>query len=1224
MLSDNATFSAYNLAQSRKPRYTLVIDFSTAGTDLVYLTSHVAGEDAVAGGLTEGVDYFPACVRNISGTSQRIDPLNGSATIGNITFAVLDRNISSLLSSKIAAGKGTRRKRVQVYVGFEGMAFVDYELRHTYWIEDLEYHRGEYVFQTEDIQRQIRQRVFVRQKYHLRSSISATDTKLYVDTPDTTKFPTFTHDAAYSDAPSSTVGYIRLEDTKEVIRHVGMASDGGGNYIQVDTNGRGALGTTAVAHDVDAGVSDDRKTEVIEWIYIEGPAPLLAYNVLRGTTYPAHWTLGIASSLVTQSDFEAYPDLYDTSDVTAGRQMRFEGLSDVDGKEFLEREIMLWLGAFMPVYADGSVGFKKRARILAGGGYLAKFDESNVVSYGALKQMNSEVLNKLRIRWNYVASPKFRDDPYFSRETELEDTTSQSTNQESDWYDLEFRGVHTGANTDNDLRFSFDSLRDSFSGAPLRMPLETLPVGNVHEVGDTVRVALSTVQDPFTGGALDRVFEIQQVRTDWRTGCPRFDLFGSSAAPGALTRTAAATVISDAWYTSTGTDLASVLTISGGAVTADGTITGSATSTPAIFYYDGDLTVNAGVTVTLTGNWQLRIKGFFTINGALDGAENGHSGGAGQTTVADNSTNGTSGYWSTSAGGGVSSSFVARLGPRFVEVGLPNQVTGVNVLEFFETRWDGTNLAPLPQDLRGSSGGGGLAAVSTAPTSGVIAAGSDGGAGGSGGVVVSRGGGFGASGGINLSGGDAGAQNSGGGASGTLVYAGVGAPGMPGALTWYIDGNNSAPDLVNNVTALPGAATFNTSAQRIPLGGALRAIYTQGVRSYYEPTIAFDAAIHAAASTRVIYVVEAETVEAEIEPAVHQIATPSAPTLSTTPLEPKSAADAGAVKQQIKATIAVSTDPDFTGTQVQAKRNSEAASAWQPVSGAPEPTQTTFYFEGTQGVQYDVRARYLSARGEEGHSDWSSTASTTPSATSVTIGDPASGAATSIITVDTSGDVQVGAEAKVDATNAYKNDSIYWHWQSDTVDGLRSEGTSGSGFTASMSSFGYYELVANTTNSHGWIVQRRFQAAYGDTMSWTQARSFKARIEFIASASTWAGRNCWIGVGNELGGLNFFGFEIVDGELFAKSVDSSGTAETTSILTLGTDSQLDYEAVFTPSTDVKFYVGGTLQATHSTNLPSSTGSREVAMTFTFRNDASTSKTGSPSARLGEWRFSQRP
>jgi hypothetical protein len=43
-------------------------------------------------------------------------------------------------------------------------------------------------------------------------------------------------------------------------------------------------------------------------------------------------------------------------DDSMGFITRFEGLTKSDGKQFLERQIYLLLGAYQPVYSDGTVG----------------------------------------------------------------------------------------------------------------------------------------------------------------------------------------------------------------------------------------------------------------------------------------------------------------------------------------------------------------------------------------------------------------------------------------------------------------------------------------------------------------------------------------------------------------------------------------------------------------------------------------------------------------------------------------------------------------------------------------------------------------------------------------------------------------------------------------------------------------------------------------------------
>jgi len=555
------------------------------------------------------------------------------------------------------------------------------------------------------------------------------------------------------------------------------------------------------------------------------------------TALPLHWHLGINKDFVRLSDFQALgDDMWQTSGDT-GRWTRIENPGNQDGKKFIESEILLWLGAFMPVYASGELGIRRLTRILSDSGYQAALDHNNVVSYSMLQHNYRSIINQIRIFWNWIDE---RND--FTKEAFLFDATSIAKHNTADTKEFRFKTVHTGVHTDENLLAHFDTLRDRYSGPPLELSIRVLPSMALLEVGDTVRLTLDQIRDMNTGESIDRTFEIQQITTNWTTGALDLRLFGSSQAAGEIERTTLATVLEDAFYTSEGTSLdssdspAGPLTIAAGAVTANGTITGNAvlTNGAAIYYYDGNLTINPGVTVTITENVQLRIKGTLTINGTIDGIANGPTGAAATTQYENGTTTttwidgtsipspidinqGNDGYFGIVRSGEAfrltdtpwegehrvfdQTTVVPHKGPA-TTIALPTK-GAVSTLPWFDLRNpNGYTLLGMPGDLRGHGGLSGIALIQgTMTESGgtydVFVNGGAGGDGGAGLAIVCRGMVYGGAGVINLTGGTSGIP-------GTLVHfgrtfwAGHGAPGAPGALLVLIDGEHTNPDITTN------------------------------------------------------------------------------------------------------------------------------------------------------------------------------------------------------------------------------------------------------------------------------------------------------------------------------------------------------------------------------------------------------------------------------------------
>ena len=616
-------------------------------------------------------------------------------------------------------------------------------------------------------------------------------------------------------------------------------------------------GTTSVAPDFYPAAASAASVDAAT---IFGAALIKGDN-LGMTALPLHWHLGINKNFVKLADYQSLgADFWDLNNNT-GRWVRIENPGAQDGKRFIEKELLVWLGAFMPVYSTGELGIKKLTRILSNSPYQILLNDENIVSYGALKHAFRKVINDIRVHWNWVDQ---REE--FTKESIFVDAISINENGIADEKVFKFKTVHTGVHTDENILAYFDTLRDRYSGPPLELTLKLIPSMHIIEVGDTVHVELTQIRDLNTGGTLSRTFEVQQVTTNWRTGVISLVLFASSSAAGEIDRTELNAVMQDSWYSSEGQWLdssgspAGPLTIVGGHVTANGTITGATdmTAAGAIYYYLGDLIIDPGVTVTITDNVQLRIRGNLTVNGVINGVAQGPAGGAGISVF-------TTGSGSDTFNNGVLSTLIASyydpLKPYreefsasdhgwfgIVKSGISFLLQGLRIgqppTNFFITTigvtrnihvsplsvytptegnvsdvgWfdinnpKGWGLPGLPHDLtgRGAPGGLPLATIDRqvypiASTSVIRASGGTGGDGGAGLCVIARGMSFGGSGTIDLSGGAAGAPGSYT-LNGKQLYAGHGGGGAPGVLLLLMDGNYTNPDIDSTIfTANYGA-----------------------------------------------------------------------------------------------------------------------------------------------------------------------------------------------------------------------------------------------------------------------------------------------------------------------------------------------------------------------------------------------------------------------------------
>ena len=794
MRTDPATFHAANVASIKEPRFVVRIEYPTP----VLITSH-AGIAGLSGTVIEGALLEPSII------SQRLNPIDGRSEIGSATFSVVDLSgaLTDEIRTRLGAATGLRDRKVSFFLGYADLAFSDFVLVGTQRVVEANFDKGRYQISCADIQRSAKKDIFELAETTLAQSISATDTTITVTS--TTGFALVYHGASYTDAANATVGYIKIKD--EIVRYTGKTATTFTGCV------RGALGTVAAAYQVDAGTPASRREKVTEHVYLELPAVKLAYALLTGNLYgdaatlPSTWHLGIDASLIRLSDFLGIgADLWNGAD--GGIVIRFEGIKKTDGKKFLEEEICRLLGAFMPVYADGALGFRRAARVLSDAATVATLDESNSVQVGELVHDMGELHNVFRVFWNWNGSD-------YTRTTALLDAASVSVHGRADPLDLKFKGLYGGRATDSLIYQLVDSLRDRYAAPPQRISVSVLHSLNRLEVGDVVRVKYATVRDfAGAGASIDRAFEIQNISVNHRTGAVQLELFGSTSPASAISPTTAITALPDAFYTASGTPLSSVATITSG-VMATGTYTlaggSDMTAAASIWYHAGDLTIPQGTTLNISGNVQLRVRGYLTINGTINGV------GGGLPGVADNASPsvqllGNPGWVGNSRGrdGIDASQDYSNGNARLQTVPVPVTTGKHSSFPYLEVTVAGNSLTGIPTDLRGTGGGPG-GKITSGGKATLRANGGAGAAGGAGLCTVSRGFATGVSAQINLSGASPAAPTMHTAGGGNMYWPGAGGAGGPGSFLLLLDGSAvSAPDLTNRLVANTGTVPEST------------------------------------------------------------------------------------------------------------------------------------------------------------------------------------------------------------------------------------------------------------------------------------------------------------------------------------------------------------------------------------------------------------------------------
>lgn len=803
---DSAAIEIARAASSHTPFLVVQIIFDSSSPSI----TSVEGITNLPGTEIQGV------LMDVSSLSQQAWPEEGRTTIGALTFRVMDNasptNFTEELRDQLLnSNEGVRNREVRVFMGFSS-DFNSFQKVATSFVHNVSFNDGVYTVECRDKTAALREDVFEPRTARLAAALGTTDTIISTDRNLTANgWAAFTTTASFTDGPSAQHVWFRVKKTGEIIRAQAIS----GNVFTGCVRGRFNTAPQAVEYD------QDRPAEIEEFIYLEGSAIAVANWIMTGGGFlPEHWHLGIDSGdLVGWGDVGE--DLYDPSDPTRGLQVRFTHLEKSDGKKFIEKEIFRLAGVYAPTTVDGNIGLRRVSRVLDSG-YLRKITDSHIVRVNGMKHDQTAMRNSFTINWNY-------DGEALTRSLVLLDQDSVDRHGPSRELSMSFRGLHTAKHTEAVIINQVATLRDRYAEPPIRLSIRVPYQFNDLDLGDVVRVESVHLEDYADNVVtMARNFEVQRTQVNWLTGAVDLELFASVRSIASPTfNIDGSPALSDAWYTSAGTNITGLPGYSSGTLTGYN-FTGSTTDindTSSIWYHDGDLVLD---NCFVTNQAQLRVKGALTIEGTLDGANRGLNG------VAENQTRGaTSDGWQEPGAAGYLGPTVGGSGCwYFVSSGDFDYTTNIRggvqpgkhaAAPFLtlDTDTAGNMTSRFPKDLRGSSGGTGgqcinaNQATATPGTGGLLwAEGGDGGDSGAGLAIICRGLFFNIGGSIDLSGEDGTLGQGTAGFYGSLdflnlrlerffdyfVHSGSGAGGMPGALHVILDGDlRPFPD-INSVT----------------------------------------------------------------------------------------------------------------------------------------------------------------------------------------------------------------------------------------------------------------------------------------------------------------------------------------------------------------------------------------------------------------------------------------
>lgn len=441
---------------------------------------------------------------SLKATSQKIIPEEGKSSIGSMGFTLLDKRdrVTALLANAI------RHKEVVLWGGYEEIDESKYIPLATNRVDDFEVGTNltDYIFKTADIQRSIKKDVFKPKVTSLTAQLNAGATTATV--ADTSSFLTVIHPKL------GTVGYIQIDD--EIIKWTAKTAT-------TFTIERAQDGTTDAQHSSGA--------EVKEIIKFEEHPIAIALKVLTSTgagtngtydTLPSHWALGIDQTLVDvatwESEAEAWLDFTKT-DFTLGYQFRFLYNSKVEGKRFLEDEILKVLNAYAPVKVTGSLSFKAFAP---------------PVPFADLPKLDEKILQTKKVGGGLAAMINIALFEYdhdlvqgkYLKNVEYSDGASISEHGESARFEVRSRGIRSDLDGDDIILNRWNRIKQRFSKPVPKIAIRGFYSTHLFEIGEIVNFSHPSLPDVELGtrGMSGKIVEIVNKSFDLAGGAVHYDM----------------------------------------------------------------------------------------------------------------------------------------------------------------------------------------------------------------------------------------------------------------------------------------------------------------------------------------------------------------------------------------------------------------------------------------------------------------------------------------------------------------------------------------------------------------------------------------------------------------------------------------------------------------------------------------------------------------------------
>lgn len=194
--------------------------------------------------------------------------------------------------------------------------------------------------------------------------------------------------------------------------------------------------------------------------------------------------------------------------------------------------------------------------------------------------------------------------------------------------------------------------------------------------------------------------------------------------------------------------------------------------------------------------------------------------------------------------------------------------------------------------------------------------------------------------------------------------------------------------------------------------------------------------------------------------------------------------------------------------------------------------------------------------------------------------------------------IEEGAEIHV--AGSFDRYDFHWFCLFESLSGL-SQLLSGTG---AISLSGAYAQLATGATQYSYASLYK-ALDISNVFSWDKKRKFRTRVYFSANTD----QLLYFAFGNtqSIDATKYIGFKVDNGDVYAGVCDGNDETLSDTGVNISAGSSYDFEIIFTPGVDAKFYINDTLVATITTNLPTGVTDANFLMTTFLRTMASVDK-----------------